>query len=463
MRKWKVIIVAWAVLDLLAGYGGLLPGAESRAAAQATPANPISTQQITMPVFTLNPAPASGASVQLSGNPGPKTIFYWVVANYLVGNATLAGPFAITNAPNTLSGSNFVKVAPLLPSGATGYDLLKTVTTIPPGGACACAVATGVAVGTVTNDQANSTGAYTVNTLDLNTLNLTLTNEVQSAGVAHLMLRSAKPGVASVDLSAPVVTVAQLRASAASWPPPGSIRWGIWMAPDQTAITGNNQSIAQVLAAGKSLDYPDFNIVTYGTAPGSIQKFGQGEITLITGNASSSAIAITAITEGGFLHSKRNPGVVAQFSDSIFTSDRYIFGMIRLGTGGAYAPLATDTPTVAGAAFFNRTTDTTWQAWVGNTPNGGSNTFVSTGVSSRDALSHQFDVNFDGVNTSFYIDKVLVAQIPSSDTGSPWNSFQSGNQALVPVLFADSAAQGFQTNYDFAFVGWYDQKIFFVF
>jgi len=235
------------------------------------------------------------------------------------------------------------------------------------------------------------------------------------------------------------------------------------MAPDQVATTGNNQSIAQVLAAGKSLDYPDFNIVTYGTAPGSLQKFGLGEVTLITGNASSSAIAITGITESGFLHSNRNPGVVAIFSDSIFAADRYIFGMTRLGTGGVYGTLATNTPTVAGAAFFNRTTDTTWQAWVGNTPNGGTNTFINTGVSSRDALSHQFDVNFDGVNTSFYIDKVLVAQIPSSNTSSPWNSLQSGNQAVCPVLFADSAAQGFQTNFDFAFVGWYDQKIYFVF
>lgn len=201
MRKKLFFVCLWVLLDFLAGYGGLFPLPEIMAAAQATPANPISSQQITFPVFTLVPQPATGASVQLVGNPGPKAIFYWVVAKYTVGNANLAGPFAITNAPNTLSAANGVRVLPILASGATSYDLLKTSSTVPPGGACACAVATGVAVGTFTNDQSDATGAYTVNTLDLNTLNMTIQNEVQSAGVSHLILRQG--GVQVQDLSAP--------------------------------------------------------------------------------------------------------------------------------------------------------------------------------------------------------------------------------------------------------------------
>lgn len=191
MRKF-LAIVTFVTFALLEAVG------------QQVPANPIATQQITLPVFTLNPAPAQGASIQLSGNPGPQTIFYWVVAEYPVGNATLTGPLAITNAPNTLSASNFVQIAPILPAGATAYDLLKTLTTIPPGGACACAVATGVAVGTVTNDQSNATGAYTVSTVNVNSLRLTLQNEVQSSGVSHLILRQNQNFVADLSLgSAP--------------------------------------------------------------------------------------------------------------------------------------------------------------------------------------------------------------------------------------------------------------------
>lgn len=169
------------------------------AIAQQVPANPVTTQQITLPVFTLNPAPASGATIALSGNPGPQTIYYWISANYLVGSANLAGPFPISNAPNVLSVSNFVTINPTFPAFPASYDVLKTSTPIAPSGACACAVATGVAPGTVTNDQSNSTSPYTVNPVNLSGLNMTLQNEGQSAGVSHLILR--QNGVFVRDLS----------------------------------------------------------------------------------------------------------------------------------------------------------------------------------------------------------------------------------------------------------------------
>jgi hypothetical protein len=171
--------------------------------AQNGPANgqpePVLTTEITMPVFMTNPSPAFGATLGIVGNPGRQTIYYWISANYLVGSASLAGPFVETQARDNLSANNYVTVNPQLPASATSYDVLKTSTPISPTGACACAVATAVSPGAITNDQSNSTGAYTVNPANLTSLTMTLANEVQSAGVSHLILR--QNGVLVSDLS----------------------------------------------------------------------------------------------------------------------------------------------------------------------------------------------------------------------------------------------------------------------
>ena len=168
--------------------------------AQTVPNPPINTTQIAMPLFTLAPSPATGATIAVIGNPGPQTIYYWIAARYQVGNAALAGPYTISTAPSPLSSTNYVTINPTLPAGATGYDVLKTLTALQPSGACACAVATGVSVGAVANDQSNTTSGYTVSTFNVGVLNLTLQNEVQSAGVSHLILR--QNGVFVADLSA---------------------------------------------------------------------------------------------------------------------------------------------------------------------------------------------------------------------------------------------------------------------
>lgn len=201
MRKFRVGLLFYALFDFALGYGGLLPMPLIQAASgQQIPPNPVITQQITMPLFTLNPAPATGATIAIGGNPGPQTIYYWVSANYLVGKAALAGPFPILNAPNPLSASNFVTINPTVPAGALTYDVLKTLTPTMPSGACACAVATAVAISAVTNDQSNSTSAYTVNPVNIAGLNMTLQNEVQNAGVSHLILRQNNNLVADLSV-----------------------------------------------------------------------------------------------------------------------------------------------------------------------------------------------------------------------------------------------------------------------
>ncbi|MGH9501680.1 MAG: beta strand repeat-containing protein [Terriglobales bacterium] len=168
------------------------------AGGQQTPAGPITTPQISMPVFGENPLQVNSAAVQITGNPGPQTIYYWIVANYTVGATSPSGPFLINNAPNVLSGSNYVSVIPQYPPGAISVDLLKTSSNVAPGGACNCAVATAVTSGAIT-DQSNSTSGYTVQPVNIALLGVTLTNEVQSANVSHMILR--QNGVFVSDLS----------------------------------------------------------------------------------------------------------------------------------------------------------------------------------------------------------------------------------------------------------------------
>lgn len=136
-----------------------------------------------------SPLKVSNASVSVSGNPGPATYFYWIVTNGLAGASSPAGPFQLSNAPNTLTGSNFNQISWATSLGAVNYDILRTSTPGPPFGACNCAVATAV-TGNTTNDQANALNAYTVNTFDPSTLVMTITHESLGASSSNLVFRS---------------------------------------------------------------------------------------------------------------------------------------------------------------------------------------------------------------------------------------------------------------------------------
>jgi hypothetical protein len=160
------------------------------------------TPIITFPVFTLNTAPVPGASIQVSGVSGQQTYYYWAVANFQVGSV-LSSLGGVSNAPNTLSGSNYVIISPwIYPASVLSVDILRTTSSLAPSGACNCAVATGLTSGSA-NDQSNSLSSYTVTLLNAASLNLTLTNEVVSSGASHLYLRQGAtyPGTLVRDLS----------------------------------------------------------------------------------------------------------------------------------------------------------------------------------------------------------------------------------------------------------------------
>lgn len=156
----------------------------------------ITTKQITLPISASPVAPTQGSATVL-GNPGPATYYFWVVANFPVGNASPAGPFIAQNAPNTISASDTIFVS-WNPTGAASYDLLLTNSATPPAGACNCAVATGQ-VNPYVTVSSGSTSAYTVQTFAPAALNLTLSNQVTGAGKSALTANFGGSQAWSVD------------------------------------------------------------------------------------------------------------------------------------------------------------------------------------------------------------------------------------------------------------------------
>ena len=156
----------------------------------------ITTKQITLPISASPVAPTQGSATVL-GNPGPATYYFWVVANFPVGNASPAGPFIAQNAPNTISASDTIFVS-WNPTGAASYDLLLTNSATPPAGACNCAVATGQ-VNPYLTVSSGSTSAYTVQTFAPAALNLTLSNQVTGAGKSALTANFGGSQAWSVD------------------------------------------------------------------------------------------------------------------------------------------------------------------------------------------------------------------------------------------------------------------------
>jgi hypothetical protein len=116
--------------------------------------------------FNAPPPPMiPSASAVVIGQPGNGTHYYWIVAKYVGGNSSPAGPITVTSAPllGQLSTLRFVKINWQAAANATGYDVLRTAVNSRPSGACDCALVTGTTDLEVL-DIGAALSAYTVTT-----------------------------------------------------------------------------------------------------------------------------------------------------------------------------------------------------------------------------------------------------------------------------------------------------------
>lgn len=121
--------------------------------------NTISTNELI--IKGSSPQGVPGASASVVGASGGSAYYYWIVTRYPVGNTYPIGPVSVFNAPNSLTVSNYVRVGWNAPTGATGYDVLRTSTPVSPNGSCTCAVVTNTSAISV-NDTGSALSAYTI-------------------------------------------------------------------------------------------------------------------------------------------------------------------------------------------------------------------------------------------------------------------------------------------------------------
>ncbi len=157
--------------------------------ANPTGTQPVTTQTLAIPLLNAPQSPQSLTDSQV-GTPGPTSsiYYYWVVADFLVGNSTPAGPVPAYNANTTLNGSNYNMQSWAPVANAVSYDVLRTTTPTMPTGACACAVVVAT-TSTTANDQSNSLNAYTVNTFNPNNVLVQIDNEATGPGTSLLTIR----------------------------------------------------------------------------------------------------------------------------------------------------------------------------------------------------------------------------------------------------------------------------------
>lgn len=108
------------------------------------------------------PSPPT-VSTSVIGTQGNATYIYWVIANFPNGDkSTPSQPAVAYNSPNTLSGSNYIKVSWNPINGASSYDVLKTTTyTLPQTGNMALVTAT---TNTSISDTGQTLTSYTLST-----------------------------------------------------------------------------------------------------------------------------------------------------------------------------------------------------------------------------------------------------------------------------------------------------------
>ena len=69
------------------------------------------------------PAPPT---VEIKGQPGTRTVYYWAFARDKSGHSAYSDPAVVTNAPDVLSAQHAVALTPSPVEGATDYGILTS-------------------------------------------------------------------------------------------------------------------------------------------------------------------------------------------------------------------------------------------------------------------------------------------------------------------------------------------------
>lgn len=110
-----------------------------------------------------SPQDVSSVTAQVIGTTGRTTYYYHVIANYPIGKSGPGGVAQVINAPNILSGANYVQITWTPIPGVISYDVLRTTTPNIPN-PCVCAKTT-LLVGSSYNDVAAAVAPYTLTTI----------------------------------------------------------------------------------------------------------------------------------------------------------------------------------------------------------------------------------------------------------------------------------------------------------
>ena len=128
------------------------------------------------------PTGVTQISTSVHGNIGSKQYYYWVVANFAIGQAGATNSF-VRNAPDTLTGSNYVTITWNPVVGAINYDVLRTTTPYIPS-PCTCRIVLHTA-NTTYNNNNTSISAYTYTPISNAMATLRLDNQSYSQPVIY--------------------------------------------------------------------------------------------------------------------------------------------------------------------------------------------------------------------------------------------------------------------------------------
>lgn len=136
------------------------------------------------PLFAQAPTPINGGNATVVGNLGNQQYFYYIVARYPIGNAVHSPAFLASNAPATLTNTNFVRISWNAIINATGYDVLRltgtTGGTFPASGTCLNCFIISNTTTTTFDDKSNATlGGYIVSQAPSANANIALDNVTQ--------------------------------------------------------------------------------------------------------------------------------------------------------------------------------------------------------------------------------------------------------------------------------------------